>query len=35
MVIGGVLGIAQVPLPYVETGIAVSVLVLGLAIAAA
>ena len=35
MVIGGVLGIAGVPLPYVETGVALSVLVLGLAIAAA
>ena len=35
MVVGGALGIAQVPLPYVETGIAGSVLVLGLAIAAA
>ena len=35
MVVGGVLGIANVPLPYVETGIAVSVVVLGLAIAAA
>jgi urease accessory protein len=35
MVVGGVLGIAGVPLPYVETGIAVSVVVLGLAIAAA
>lgn len=35
MVVGGVLGIADVPLPYVETGIAVSVVVLGLAIAAA
>ena len=29
MVVGGVLGIANVPLPYVETGIAVSVVVLG------
>ena len=35
MVVGGVLGIADVQLPYVETGIAVSVVVLGLAIAAA
>ena len=35
MVIGGVLGIAQVPLPFVESGIAVSVVVLGLAILAA
>ena len=35
MVVGGVLGIGNVPLPYVETGIAVSVVVLGLAIAAA
>ena len=35
MVVGGILGIAQVPLPYIETGIAVSVVVLGLAIAAA
>jgi urease accessory protein len=32
MVVGGVLGIAGVPLPYVETGVALSVLVLGLAI---
>lgn len=32
MVVGGVLGIAAVPLPYVEPGIAVSVVVLGLAI---
>lgn len=31
----GMLGIAGVPLPFVETGIAVSVVVLGLAIAAA
>ena len=35
MVVGGVLGIANVPLPYVEPGIAMSVVVLGLAIAAA
>jgi urease accessory protein len=35
MVIGGILGITGVPLPYIETGIAVSVMVLGLAIAAA
>lgn len=35
MVVGGVLGITGVPLPYVETGIAVSVVVLGLAIAVA
>jgi len=35
MVIGGVLGIAGVPLPHVEMGIAASVIVLGLAIAAA
>ncbi|MFM9881087.1 MAG: HupE/UreJ family protein [Burkholderiaceae bacterium] len=35
MVVGGVLGIAGVPLPFIEAGIAVSVLVLGLAIALA
>lgn len=35
MVVGGILGIAHVPLPYIETGIAASVVVLGLAIAAA
>lgn len=35
MVVGGVLGIAQIPLPYVEIGIAVSVIVLGLSIASA
>jgi urease accessory protein len=35
MVAGGVLGITKVPLPYVETGIAISVVVLGLAIALA
>ncbi len=35
MVVGGVLGIAGVHLPYVEPGIALSVLVLGLAILAA
>ena len=35
MVAGGVLGISGVPLPQVETGIAVSVVVLGLSIAAA
>ncbi len=33
MVVGGVLGIAGVPLPYIESGIAASVVVLGLAIA--
>lgn len=35
MVVGGVLGIAKVPLPYIEIGIAVSVVVLGLSIATA
>lgn len=35
MVVGGALGIAGVPLPFVEEGIAASVLVLGLAIASA
>jgi urease accessory protein len=35
MVVGGVLGIAGVPLPHVEMGIAASVIVLGLAIATA
>lgn len=35
MVVGGILGITGVPLPYVEPGIAMSVVVLGLAIAAA
>jgi urease accessory protein len=35
MVVGGVLGIAGVPMPMVETGIAVSVILLGLAILAA
>lgn len=35
MVVGGILGITGVPLPYIESGIAVSVVVLGLAIAAA
>src|SRR6186713_604314 len=35
MVVGGVLGIAGVPLPHVEVGIAASVIVLGLAIATA
>jgi urease accessory protein len=35
MVVGGILGIAHVPIPYVEIGIAASVVVLGLAIAAA
>ena len=35
MVVGGVLGISGVPLPYIEPGIAMSVVVLGLAIAAA
>jgi len=34
MVVGGILGIAGVPLPGVEIGIALSILVLGLAIAA-
>ncbi len=34
MVVGGVLGIAGVPLPYVEPGIALSVVMLGAAIAA-
>jgi urease accessory protein len=34
MLLGGVLGIMGVPLPYVELGVALSVLVLGLAIAA-
>jgi urease accessory protein len=33
MVIGGVLGIAGIPVPFVETGIALSVVVLGAAIA--
>lgn len=35
MVVGGILGITGVAVPYVESGIAVSVMVLGLAIAAA
>lgn len=35
MVAGGILGIAGVPLPYIEPGIAGSVVILGLAIAAA
>jgi urease accessory protein len=35
MVVGGVLGIAGVPLPFIESGIATSVVVLGLAIATA
>lgn len=35
MVVGGILGIAGVAVPFIETGIAVSVIVLGLAIAAA
>jgi len=35
MVFGGVLGITGVPLPFIETGIAISVIVLGFAIAAA
>ncbi len=35
MVFGGVLGITGVPLPFVELGIAISVIALGLAIAAA
>lgn len=34
MVVGGVLGIAGIDLPYVEIGIAISVIVLGIAIAA-
>ena len=33
MVVGGILGITAVPLPYVEVGIALSVIVLGLSIA--
>lgn len=35
MVVGGILGITAVPLPYVEIGIALSVIVLGLSIALA
>jgi urease accessory protein len=35
MVVGGVLGITGVPLPFIESGVAVSVVVLGLAIAVA
>ncbi len=35
MVVGGVLGITGVPLPFIESGIATSVVVLGLAIATA
>lgn len=35
MVLGGILGITGVPIPYIETGIALSVIVLGLAIAMA
>jgi len=35
MILGGVLGMAVVPIPFVEPGIAASVLVLGLLIAAA
>ncbi len=35
MVVGGILGMTGVPLPYVESGIAASVIVLGLAITAA
>lgn len=35
MVVGAILGMSGVPLPYVEPGIAMSVVVLGLAIAAA
>lgn len=35
MVVGGILGLTGVPLPYVESGIATSVIVLGLAITAA
>jgi urease accessory protein len=34
MVVGGVLGILGVPLPYVETGVAISVIVLGAVILA-
>jgi urease accessory protein len=34
MVVGGVLGISGIDLPYVEVGIAISVIVLGVAIAA-
>jgi urease accessory protein len=33
MLVGGVLGIAQVPLPFVESGIAISVIALGAVIA--
>jgi urease accessory protein len=35
MILGGILGMAAVPIPFVEPGIAASVLVLGLLIAAA
>lgn len=35
MVVGGVAGIVGIPVPYIEPGIALSVIVLGLAIAAA
>ena len=35
MVIGGILGITGVPLPFIESGIAVSVVVLGVSIAVA
>ena len=35
MVVGGILGIARVPLPFVEAGVATSVIALGLAIALA
>ena len=35
MVVGGILGIARVPLPFVEIGVALSVIVLGLSIALA
>ena len=35
MVVGGILGISGIPLPFIESGIAASVVVLGLAIAAA
>lgn len=35
MVVGGILGITGVPLPYIEVGIALSVFVLGLSIALA
>ena len=35
MVVGGVLGIVGVPLPYIESGIVVSVVIFGLSIAVA